>query len=111
MSARSSRTRGAIGGVLVLGLVLALLLVLRADRGERRSVATAPGSGGDPPAPRAEPSVREAEPALASTPSRQQDLLDGETPAEAGSPALRGMRVLVRDAVDERPLAGARVTL
>lgn len=109
MQRGASRLRWIVVLALVAGLGAALVLMLRGEgRGPRRS-ASASASVPDSPATRFESEGLAPAPIGADVHARgavEQALPDG-----SGAPTGRGMRVLVRDAVDERPLAGALVTL
>src|SRR5262245_9915197 len=104
--------RGTIGSALFLGLGLALFLVLRAERGGR---GERPGSDGTAKS-KVEPSRAPAEPrggglAPSNAPPGGRAVAESVESGGAGSAAIQGMRLLVRDAWDERPIANALVTL
>lgn len=111
METGASRARGILWIALVSGLGLALFLVLRTKRadhrgrGSERSLAAL----GESARPGAEPG--DAEQVRPSTTAGEREAVGPATEGERDARDMRGMRVLVRDAVDERPLEGARATL
>lgn len=105
-------THRTVAAVLVLSLASAALFVSRVARVDRRSAASPHPLGVERPAREVEPIATE-EPSPASPLPERRDAEGEESAADGldGTAAFRGMRVLVRDAVDERPIADARLTL